>query len=102
MSFGVDFDKVRTSFDEKFPEHIEKDYMSIIENSSDEQIANVISWFRNKGKFARLVFEGQEPSEIILSEYSFAEISQNLIIFSALALEPERYKKIMSEVYSKL
>jgi hypothetical protein len=98
----VDTQRVRTSFNEEFPEFSELEYVQIIENCSDDQIASVIKWFRNKGKFARLVFQEQEPSEIILSEYSFAEISQNLTLFTALALEPERYSRILSKVYSNL
>lgn len=97
-----DNQKVRNSFNEEFPEFSNLEYVQIIEQSDDDQIASVIRWFRNKGRFARLVFQEQEPSEVILSEYSFAEISQNLTIFTALSLEPERYTRILSKVYSKL
>ena len=98
----VDTQKVRSSFNDDFPELTNLEYVQIIEKCSDEQISNVIRWFRHKGRFARLVFQEQEPSEVVLSEYSFAEISEKLTIFTALSLEPERYTKILSMVYSKL
>ena len=102
MISEVDIQKVRNSFDEDFPELSNLEYVQVIERCDDDQIASVIRWFRNKGKFARLLFQEQEPSEVILSEYSFAEISQNLTIFTALTLEPERYTRILSKVYSNL
>jgi hypothetical protein len=94
----VNFEYVRKAFDESFPELSNKDYVEIIENGSDEQIIDMIKWFKNQGKFSKLEYKSDNQYEILLSDYNFSYVFNEIKLFTALALPPERYDNIISKV----